>query len=78
MIFIILMAIFMLWVFFNNDDGIRKRYKNGWYNCKHFYECSLKKDIINSIINSTIITFFVFCTSYIYCNLFTSTSFPNI
>lgn len=59
MIFIILMAIFMLWVFFNNDDGIRKKYKNGWYNCKHFDECSFKKDVIYGFILSTIITFLV-------------------
>lgn len=59
MIFIILMAIFMLWVFFNNDDGIRKKYKNGWYNCKHFDECSFKKDVVYGLILSAIITTFI-------------------
>lgn len=59
MIIIILMAIFMLWIFFNNDDGIRKRYKTGWYNCKHFDECSFKEDVVYSFIFSAIVTFFI-------------------
>lgn len=56
MIFIILMAIFMLWVFFNNDDGIQKRYKNGWYNCKHF---DVKKDVVCGFILSAMVTFII-------------------
>ena len=59
MIIIILMAIFMLWVFFNNDDGIRKRYKNGWYNCKHFDECSFKEDVVSNIILSAMVAFII-------------------
>lgn len=67
MIFIILMAIFMLWVFFNNDDGIRKRYKNGWYKILGIYK--FVEDIIGSLILSTVITVFIsgFFTLVVIC-----------
>ena len=67
MIFIILMAIFMLWVFFNNDDGIRKRYRNGWYKILGIYK--FVEDIIGSLILSTVITVFIsgFFTLVVIC-----------
>lgn len=67
MIFIILMAFFMLWVFFNNDDGIQKRYKNGWYKIVGIYK--FIEDIICSLILSTIITVFIsgFFTLVVIC-----------
>ena len=57
----------MLWVFFNNDDGIRKRYKNGWYKIVGIYK--FIEDIICSLILSTIITVFIsgFFTLVVIC-----------
>ena len=57
MIFIILIAIFMLLAFFDNDDGIRKKYKNGWYKIVGNYK--FREDIIFSLIVSTVITVFI-------------------
>ena len=56
MIFIILMAMLMLWAFLK-DDSIRKRYKGGLYN--YMGKRQLKEDATYCLLLSSIVTFFV-------------------